>query len=97
MDEKLARYEAKKEALNKQFKKQYLKVWIIWLIYNAVADTAIFLLEGVIGLPFAIVAFLVSTGLSLYLAFKSTAELKCIKSRQETLLMEEMPVGKIRI
>lgn len=97
MDEKLARYEEKKAALDKQFKKQYLRVWLIFAIYNLIADVIIFLLEGVIGLHFVIVALLVSSGLSLYLAFKSTAELKNIKNRQETLLMEEMPVGRIRI
>ena len=97
MDSKWQQYEEKQKALKKQFKKQYLKVWIIFAVYNVIADVAIILLSGIITEPIAIVAFLVSTGLSFYIALKAFVDLKKIKTQQETLLMQEAPVGKIRL
>ncbi|MEE0927650.1 MAG: hypothetical protein UIG59_00540 [Acutalibacteraceae bacterium] len=97
MDEKWQQYEEKVKALKKQFLKQYLKVWAVFIIYNIVADVAIYLLRGIMTEPIAIVAFLVSTGLSFYIALKSVVDLKNIKTAQENKLMEDAPIGKIRI
>jgi hypothetical protein len=97
MDPKWKQYEEKQKALKKHFKKQYLKVWLIFIAYNLVADIIIFLLSGIITEPIAIVVFLVSTGLSFYIALKAFVDLKKIKTQQETLLMQEAPVGKIRL
>ena len=97
MDNKWQQYEEKQKALKKHFSKQYLKVWLIFLGYNLVADVVIFLIRGIITEPIAIVAFLVSTGLSLYIALKAFVDLKKIKTQQENLLMQEAPVGKIRL
>lgn len=97
MDEKWQQYEAKRKALNKHFKKQYLKVLLGFIAYNIVADVVIFaLLKGIIGGPFATVAFLVSTGISFFFALKSFTDLKNIKNQQEVQLMQDAPVGKIR-
>ena len=97
MDEKWQQYEEKVKALKKQFLKQYLKVWAVFIIYNIVADVAIYLLRGIMTEPIAIVAFLVSTGLSFYIALKSVVDLKNINTAQENKLMEDAPIGKIRI
>ncbi len=97
MDEKWAAYEQKQKELKSQFKKQYLKVIIIFLIYNAVADTLLITFAEVINWPIAIVAFLVSTGLSLFIALKTVAELRRIKHQQYLKLQQDAPVGKIRI
>lgn len=97
MDAKWQQYEEKRKALKKQFAKQYLKVWIIFLAYNIVADVVIYLLRGVLTEPIAIVAALVSTLVSFYIALKSVVDLKNIKTQQENLLMQDAPVGKIRL
>ncbi len=97
MNDKWQQYEEKRKALNKKFKKQYLKVLLIFLAYNIVADILIFaVLKTFIGGPFAIVAFLVSTGLSFFFALKSFTDLKNIKNQQEIQLMQDAPVGRIR-
>jgi hypothetical protein len=97
MDEKWQVYEEKRKALKKQFRAQYLKVWLVFIAYNIVADVVIYLLREIMTEPIAIVAFLVSTGLSFYIALKSVVDLKNIKTTQENKLMEDAPIGKIRI
>ena len=97
MDNKWKQYEEKQKALKKQFKKQYLKVFLVFIAYNLVADIVIFLIKGIITEPIAVVVFLVSTGLSFYIALKAFVDLKKIKTQQENLLMQEAPVGKIRL
>lgn len=97
MDNKWKQYEEKQKALKKQFQKQYLKVLLVFIAYNLVADIVIFLIKGIITEPIAVVAFLVSTGLSFYIALKAFVDLKKIKTQQENLLMQEAPVGKIRL
>lgn len=91
------KYEAKKKALYRHFAKQYLKVWVVFFIYNIVADTVIYLIRNFITSPIAVVAVLVSTGLSFYMTLKNIAELRNIKTAQENKLIHEMPMSKINI
>lgn len=91
------KYEAKKKALSHHFAKQYLKVWVIFVIYNIVADIVIFFIRNYITSPIAVVAVLVSTGLSFYMTLKSIAELRNIKTAQENKLIHELPISKINI
>lgn len=91
------KYEAKKKALSRHFAKQYLKVWVIFVIYNIVADIVIFFIRNYITSPIAVVAVLVSTGLSFYMTLKSIAELRNIKTAQENKLIHELPISKINI
>ena len=93
----LEKYEEKKKALNRHFAKQYLKVWILFFIYNAVADLVIYLIRDFITSPIAVVAVLVSTGLSFYISLKSIADLRNIKTAQENKLIQELPISKINI
>lgn len=91
------KYEAKKKELSRHFAKQYLKVWVIFVIYNIVADIVIFFIRNYITSPIAVVAVLVSTGLSFYMTLKSIAELRNIKTAQENKLIHELPISKINI
>ncbi len=97
MDEKWAAYEQKQLDIKKQFRKQYLKVLLVFLLYNVVADTLLIIFAEAINWPVAIVIFLVSTGLSFYIMLKHIAELRAIKHQQFLKLQQEAPVGKIRI
>ncbi|MBO5872853.1 MAG: hypothetical protein J6Q56_01440 [Clostridia bacterium] len=96
MDVKWQEYEKKQADLKKHFKRQYLKVLSIFFAYNIVADLVIYFISDLIA-PMGFVAFIISTGLSLYIMLKSIAGLKNIKLNQERLLQQEAPVGKIRI
>lgn len=91
------KYEAKKKELSRHFAKQYLKTWVVFFIYNIVADTVIYLIRNYITSPIAIVAVLVSTGLSFYMTLKNIAELRNIKTAQENKLIHELPISKIKI
>ncbi len=91
------KYEAKQKELKKQFSKEYLKVWLFFFIYNAVADTAIYFLRDILTGPIAVVAVVVSTGVSFYIALKAVVDLKQIKTEQENKLMQDAPLGKIKI
>ena len=97
MDEKWAAYEEKQKELKKHFKAQYIKVIAIFLLYNGVADTLLILFAEAMNWPVAIVAFLVSTGISFYIMLKTVAELRRIKHQQYLKLQQDAPVGKIRI
>lgn len=97
MDEKWAAYEQKQKELKKHFKVQYLKVILIFLLYNGVADTLLILFAEAMNWPVAIVAFLVSTGISVYIMLKAIAGLRHIKHQQYLKLQQDAPVGKIRI
>ena len=81
----------------KRFKAQYIKVIAIFLLYNGVADTLLILFAEAMNWPVAIVAFLVSTGISFYIMLKTVAELRRIKHQQYLKLQQDAPVGKIRI
>lgn len=96
MDAKWQEYEKKHAELKKHFKKEYLKVLAIFLSYNIVADLIIYFIKDLIA-PMGFVAFIISTGLSLYMMLKAITNLKNIKSNQEKLLQQEAPVGKIRL
>lgn len=96
MDAKWQEYEKKQADLKKHFKRQYLKVLAIFFAYNIIADLIIYFLGDLIA-PMGFVAFVISTGLSLYIMLKSIANLKSIKTNQERLLQQEAPVGRIRI
>ena len=91
------KYEAKRKELNKHFSKEFLKVWLFFFIYNAVADVVIYFIKDIISSPMAVVAVLVSTGISFFITLKSVAELKNIKNEQENKLMQDAPLGKIKI
>ena len=97
MDEKWAAYEQKQQELKKHFKKQYLIVIAVFLLYNIIADGLLIFFAESINWPIAIVMILVSTGLSLYITFKKIAELRSIKHQQFLKLQQEAPVGKIRV
>ncbi len=91
------KYEAKQKELKKQFSKEYLKVWLFFFAYNIVADIAIYFLREILTEPIAVVAVLVSTGISFFITLKAVVDLKHIKTEQENKLMQDAPLGKIKM
>ena len=49
------KYEAKKKELSRHFAKQYLKTWVVFFIYNIVADTVIYLILKFLSIMMVIV------------------------------------------
>ncbi len=91
------KFEEKREKLKKKYKNFRKKRILTCIVYNILADIIIFtFLKGEL-FPYAIPAFIVSTALSVILMFKAINELLKIEAEQEKLLLDEAPIGKIKI
>ena len=95
--DKQEEFEQKQKALKKRFSKQFSMRWLLFLAYNVVADTVLYFIRNIISYPLAVVAVIVSTGLSFYITLKAVTELKHIKNEQENRLRQEAPMGKFRL
>lgn len=90
-------HEKRYKLLNKQFSRLFLLRWLLFFIYNIVADVVIYCIRNIITSPIAVVAVIVSTGLSFYITLKSVVELKNIKNEQENRIRQETPMGKFKL
>lgn len=90
-------YEQMKKQLRKAFAAEKRKLWLIFVIYNIIADVALYFLSGLITYPLAITLGLVSTGLSFFILLKDIALLNFKRNEQEVLLQQEEPFDGFKI
>ena len=93
MTEKQKQHEEKMLLLKKHFRKLRLKAWLLWAAFNIVVD---FLVISFASVEVRIFAVLVTLWLSCMFLFTYLRKLNKIKFSQETQLMEETPLGKMR-
>ncbi len=95
--ENWGKFEEKRIALKKKYKAFRTKRILFCIAYNILADILIFtFLKGEL-FPYAIPLFIASTALSVILMFRAINELLKIEATQEKLLLDEAPVGKIKL
>ena len=95
--EKWEQFEEKRKELKKKYKSFRKKRIMLCVIYNILADILIFtFLKGKL-FPYSIPAFIASTALSVIFMFRAINELLKIEAEQEKLLLDEAPIGKIKI
>lgn len=93
MNEKLKQHEEKMKALKKHFKKLKLIAILLCVAFNIVVDTVVIIFASV---EVKIFAILVTLWLSCMFLFTHLRKLNRIKFTQESLLMEETPLGKMK-
>lgn len=94
MEEKRRQHEEKMTALKKHFKKLKLIAILCCVAFNLVVDTLVILFASV---EIKIFAILVVLWLSCMFLFTYLRKINRIKYTQETQLMEESPLGKMRL
>ncbi|MBR4949528.1 MAG: hypothetical protein IKZ25_02005 [Clostridia bacterium] len=97
MNDKWQEYEKKKADLHKKYNRLRWRPRIICLGYNIIADILIFSFLSGTKLPFGVIICVLSTVISLVYMLKATGELTKIEKQQETILINEAPVGKFKV
>lgn len=90
-------FEEKRKALHTKYCKMKWRNRIIWLCFNVVVDFLIFSFINQSRLPLAVVLCMISTILSTVYMIKSINELKKIEAEQDLILMNDAPIGKIKL
>ena len=93
MEDKRQQHEAKMKALKKHFTKLKLIAVLICLAFNIVVDAIVFAVASAEIIVFAVLITLI---LSVMLLINYLNRLDKIKIAQETQLMEETPLGKMK-
>lgn len=94
MTEEQKQHEEKMLLLKKYFRKLKLRASLLCFAFNVVVDTLVIIFVSVEVIIFAI---LVTLWLSCMFLFTYLRKLNKIKITQETQLMEETPLGKMKI
>ena len=92
------KYEKARADLKRKFRRLRWRTRLVWFIYNVIADVLLFtLLAPRTSVPttWGFAAF--STLLSTIIMFKKIKDWLQIEAEQERLLMNNAPVGKIRL
>lgn len=93
---KWAEYEQKEKDLRKMYRKKRITVWIVWLIVAAAMNTALILLETVMGAQIMFTAMLILNAFAIFIACRKANEWKHFERKQITLLEQDEPFGKFR-
>lgn len=92
------KYERARTELRRRFKKYRWLTRLVWFIYNVAADALLFgLLAPRTSVPTTLGVVAFSTMLSTIMMFKKIKDWLQIEAEQEKLLMDNAPVGKIRL
>lgn len=92
------KYEKTRDELRKKFKKLRWKTRLVWLVYNIAADALLFgVLAPRTSTPLALGVVVFSTMLSTIMMLQKIKGWLKIEAEQERLLMDNAPVGKIRL
>ena len=94
MNEKEIKHNEKMRNLKKHFKKLKLIAVVLWLAANIIFDTVVILLFSIEIIVFAII---ISFILSTMFMIKYLNNVDKIRIAQETQLMEETPLGRLKI
>jgi hypothetical protein len=94
MNEKEIKHNEKMRNLKKHFKKLKLIAVVLWLAANIIIDTVVILLFSIEIVVFAII---ISFILSTMFMIKYLNNIDKIRIAQETQLMEETPLGRLKI
>ncbi len=92
------KYEKSRAELRRKFKKLRWQTRLVWFIYNVTVDALLFgVLAPRTSTPLALGVAVFSTMLSTIMMFKKIKNWLEIEAEQEKLLMDNAPVGKIRL
>lgn len=94
MEEKRRQHTEKLKSLKKHFKKLKLIAILICLSFNIVVDIIVFSIASAEIIVFSVIIALI---LSVMLLFNYLNRLDKIRIAQETQLMEETPLGKMKL
>ena len=94
MNEKEAMHREKMKALKKHFKKLKTVAILLWLAANIIIDSIVIAFFSIEVIIFAII---ITTILSTLFMIKYLNNLDKIRITQETQLMEEAPLGRLKI
>lgn len=90
-------FDKKRLKLHKKYKRLKWKPRIIWILYNILADIIIFCFLTGRSFPFAVFTCFFSTVLSTVYLIKAINELSRIEAEQDRILMNDAPVGKLKL
>ncbi len=97
MDQEMMKaHEEKLKELHNTYKKKRRKDWLIWAIYNIIADSAIIFFLYKVSEPVCLVVLIMSTlggFITLFHALKNWNE---VEARQEYILQENRPMEKFK-
>lgn len=92
------KYEKARADLRRKFRKWRWLTRLVWFLYNMIADALLFgLLAPQTSIPTTIGVVAFSTMLSTIMMFKKIKDWLRIEAEQERLLMDNAPIGKIRL
>lgn len=97
MNENWQEFEKKRDLLHKKYKKLKRKPKLIWLVYNIIIEVCLFAFIGEGNYPYAILISLLSFTLSSVYMIKAINNLSKVEAEQDLLLMNDAPVGKLKI
>lgn len=90
-------FEEKRKKLHRKYTKLKWRARAIWLIYNAIANFLIFFLLTGKSFPFAVFICFFSTVLSTVYLIKAIMGLNKIEAEQDRLLMNDAPLGRLKL
>lgn len=93
-DTQWEKYQQKLTALHNKYKKRRRTAWLVWILYFAVTTALVFWL---ISLPYSIAAEVFNLMLSWIVLNQRLKHDHAVENTQEQLLMDDAPVGKIRL
>ena len=90
-------FDKKRLALRKKFRRQKWRVRFFWIGFNLLAYILFFTLITGKNFPFAVFASVVSTIISSMYFIKKLNELSRIEAKQDLILMNEAPIGRLKL
>ncbi len=97
MSDSWKEFDKKQIALHKKFSRQKWRVRFIWLCFNLLAYILFFTLITGRNFPFAVFASVASTIISSMYFIKKLNELSRIEAKQDIILMNEAPIGRLKL
>lgn len=97
MSEKQQIYNEKLNSLTKHFKKMKTITVFCWLLFNIAVDVTTFLVFKGEHIELFVFSFILAAMISTLIMVNTLNRLDKIRVAQETLLIEQAPLGKIKI
>lgn len=90
-------YENKEKAIRKNYKKQRLVAFLIWLLVIAVIFAVLILLKDILGVQLFFMSLFFSFAISAFVLCKKIADLFKGEKQQVDLLEQEEPFGRFKV
>ncbi len=97
MEENIKNQHSEKlKELKKRFSKLKIRAAVIWLIYNVIVDVAAFAVFGSSRVEWLVFTLIVSTAISTLVMINTLNRWDKLRISQETQLMEQTPMGRLK-